>query len=886
MRVILIFWGCFVAIFIQAQDNRDWRFINNAISVIPTENYVDQPYVVIAKNGDWVCVQTTGPGKESTAGQHIAATISSDKGLTWSSLINIEPSREIPSSWAIPYVTSYGRIYVFYSFNGDNINTKPNGEPLSVNTIQGWFCFKYSDDHGRTWSEKRYRLPMRKTTVDYINPWNGELQLFWSIDSPISVDSSIYFAFTKLAIHAHDMGEGWFYKSDNINTERDPEKLNWELLPDSNIGVSETSLGKTQEEHNMVSLDNDDLYCVFRTTEGYPGESYSRDGGHSWSVPEFARDKNGRVIKHPRACPKLFKCENGNYLLWYHNNNRRGWIGFRNPAWILGGIGKNGRIEWGQPEILLYGDGGVGPLNKGLHRMSYPSLIEENGNYWVTHSQKDDILSEVIPPDYCKARVHAIDPKLLNGLWRQGKDKTITRKGLILEKGRISQKQSISFSDLPGLAVGSFSIEMLLNVNELIPGQILLDNRDSKGNGVSISVSLKRTIEISLKDGQVSSSWYTDPGIVQPGKHHIVFVVDGAANIITTIVNGILCDGGRYRHTGWYWFDSEINNVKGSKNLIVLPNFNGEVTEMRIYNRHLTTSEAISNYYGVMEKMIQSIIKILKKRNSINPVMSIIIAFLFTQSGCLSSSTETILIEAESFDNKGGWVVDQQSMDQMGSPYLLAHGLGTPVEDATAIIKVPEKGKYRVWVRTRDWVAPWGVPGFSPGKFGVLFDKKPLKTVFGTEGAEWRWQDGGTVRLDRGKVEIALHDMTGFAGRCDAIVLTKDMNFIPPNESKTLSQFRRASLGLPEDPETAGEFDLVVVGGGMAGITTAISAARLGCTVALIQNRPVLGGNNSSEVRVGLSGLIFQEPYPNLGKLVDEIGSIGHWTLWEAKRNP
>jgi hypothetical protein len=48
----------------------------------------------------------------------------------------------------------------------------------------------------------------------------------------------------------------------------------------------------------------------------------------------------------------------------------------------------------------------------------------------------------------------------------------------------------------------------------------------------------------------------------------------------------------------------------------------------------------------------------------------------------------------------------------------------------------------------------------------------------------------------------------------------------------------------------------------------------------------VLGGNNSSEVRVGLSGLIHQEPYPRLGDLVDELGPIGHWNLWEAKRDP
>ena len=60
----------------------------------------------------------------------------------------------------------------------------------------------------------------------------------------------------------------------------------------------------------------------------------------------------------------------------------------------------------------------------------------------------------------------------------------------------------------------------------------------------------------------------------------------------------------------------------------------------------------------------------------------------------------------------------------------------------------------------------------------------------------------------------------------------------------------------------------------------------MGNKVALIQNRPVLGGNNSSEVRVGLSGLIFKSPYPNLGKVVDEIGPIGHWTLFEAKQDP
>lgn len=48
--------------------------------------------------------------------------------------------------------------------------------------------------------------------------------------------------------------------------------------------------------------------------------------------------------------------------------------------------------------------------------------------------------------------------------------------------------------------------------------------------------------------------------------------------------------------------------------------------------------------------------------------------------------------------------------------------------------------------------------------------------------------------------------------------------------------------------------DITVVGGGLAGVCAAIAAARLGRTVALVQNRPVLGGNSSSEVRVWVCG--------------------------------
>ncbi|GEM_PF-137233 len=229
-----------------------------------------------------------------------------------------------------------------------------------------------------------------------------------------------------------------------------------------------------------------------------------------------------------------------------------------------------------------------------------------------------------------------------------------------------------------------------------------------------------------------------------------------------------------------------------------------------------------------------------------------------------------ILAEAEGFDRRGGWVVDQQFMDIMGSPYLLAHGLGRPVADATTDLSIPAAGRYRVWVRTKDWVAPWNAQG-APGRFQVVVRGRPLEAVFGASGADWHWQDGGLIDLPAGKASLALHDLTGFEGRCDAVLLSRDPDFTPPNRDPAMAVFRRACLGLPEEPERAGEYDFVVTGGGIAGTCAALAAARLGLKVALVQDRPVLGGNNSSEVRVWLQGARNDEPWPRIGDIVAEL---------------
>ncbi len=104
----------------------------------------------------------------------------------------------------------------------------------------------------------------------------------------------------------------------------------------------------------------------------------------------------------------------------------------------------------------------------------------------------------------------------------------------------------------------------------------------------------------------------------------------------------------------------------------------------------------------------------------------------------------------------GGWSLDAQFMDVMGSPYLIAHGLGVRVLDAKARVAFPEKGDYRVWVRTKNWADG------APGRFRVLVDGKPLAKEFGAGPRGWSWEGGGVARIDGDTATVALEDLTGF----------------------------------------------------------------------------------------------------------------------------
>lgn len=280
------------------------------------------------------------------------------------------------------------------------------------------------------------------------------------------------------------------------------------------------------------------------------------------------------------------------------------------------------------------------------------------------------------------------------------------------------------------------------------------------------------------------------------------------------------------------------------------------------------------------------------------------------------NTNNSVMALATRFNDKGDWTLEQQFVLQMGSSYLMAHGLGTPLaKDAKTEINIPEDGDYRLWVRTKNWTAFWS-EGKTPGIFQVLIDGKADPSEFGigkmpldvkagidfpddidtsrearAERAQWYWQKGETYHLTKGSHSIALHDLMGLDGRCDAIIMTST-DEVPGDSLEDYRALREALLG-PGKPEDKGNYDFVVIGAGMSGLCAAIAAARLGLKVALVQDRYILGGNNSSEVRVGLGGQINMPPYPSLGYILNEIGPdrIGNargahhyqdWKKWDV----
>jgi len=597
---------------VPASSGQDRRNIRTGWE-IPTETYADQPYVVKTDDGAWLCVLTTGSGREGARGQHVVSLRSTDRGKTWSVPVDVEPGDGPEASYAVLLKVPGGRIYAFYNHNTDDLrrvaadkSVYKSGWTTRVDT-QGYYVFKYTDDGGRTWSNKRFAIPVREFEIDRENPYGGKVRFFWNVGKPFAHDGAAYVPLHKVGRFGRGFlarTEGVLLKSANLLTESDPEKIAWETLPDGDVGLrAPAGGGPIAEEQSFCVLSDGSFFCVYRTIDGHPVCAYSRNGGHTWSAPAYMRYADGRLIKHPRAANFVWKCTNGRFLYWFHNHGGQSYDD-RNPAWLCGGVeadSPRGKvIKWSQPEIVLYDD-------DPYIRMSYPDLIEDEGRFFLTETQKDI------------ARVHPVDPALPEGLWNQFDNRKVATDGLVLNlpgenealPARLAMPSLPAFVARDGsradhgtkdLRTG-FAVDVWVEFNALSAGQILLDGRTDVGQGVCLQTTAGDAVEIIMNDGRTENRWACDSGLLKAGcLHHVVVSVDGGPKIVTFVIDGRLCDGGETCQFGWGRFSPNLRGANSSTTLRIAPALDGRIHCLRLYNRYLRTSEAVGNYRAGVER--------------------------------------------------------------------------------------------------------------------------------------------------------------------------------------------------------------------------------------------------------------------------------------------
>lgn len=602
-----------------APPDPDWRNIRNGLP-IPGGHYCDQPYVVQTDDGAWLCVMTSAQGAEGSPTQTVLSMRSTDDGKSWSTPIPLEAPGSPETSYAVLLKVPSGRIYCFYNHNTANLREVKTEDGKSFKRVDslGDFVFRYTDNHGRSWSANRTIVPVREFACDRNNVYGGKVRFFWNVGRTLVIrgDDALrprWKGGEAAIIPLHKVGamgtgffaqsEGAFLKSSNILTETDPAKITFETLPDGDQGLrTPPGGGRVSEEHSIVQLSDGSLYTVYRSVDGHPVSAYSRDGGHTWTEPAYKTySPGGRRFKHPRAATFVWKLSNGRYLYWFHNHSptpevrKAGWDPYedRNPVWVAAGHevdSPEGKLlAWSEPEILLYDP-------DPYLRISYPDLIETPRGLFLTETQK------------ATGRVHRIDDGFLKGLLSEPQERGVARTGLVAELSRkdATQVATIALPKLPAFVTrgrheesmptrdlrAGFSIELTIQGTAANGSRHLLSNGTPVGEGLLVTAEPDGSVRLVMHDGRSEQAWSSDRGLLSAERDtHVVMIVDGGPKVITFVVNGVLSDGGPNRQFGWGRFSPNFRGPTGRPELSVGPG----VPLVRVYNRALKTFEAVGN---------------------------------------------------------------------------------------------------------------------------------------------------------------------------------------------------------------------------------------------------------------------------------------------------
>lgn len=448
--------------------------------------------------------------------------------------------------------TPYGRIYLFYTLNGDRIFSCP-GQTQPLETIPpAWLMYRFSDDEGASWSTNSFRIPLRVTTFDRLNPWGGKYQRVCNGISAVQYKDTFLLPFTKMGTWPANESEGWILRSENLLTERNPGLVRFHQFPEGDCGIRFSQMETEQTDHRLDLVSSDRL---FFSAAGERGSAYceSPDGGKSWSSQkQFRFSLHGKKIRNGGRLPLHFSTPKGSDVLLFSGTEAR-----KNPGIYFCSTGVNqtdAKYVWSQPELALYS---LDPM-KSVQQLMRCTV--GNSSRWM-------------------------------GLNAMGEVFCLTDDKTVAEEKPLSLRKSIP-SAFGSLRHGGFSVVLEAAFSEL-PEWLTFFSTLDPVRGVSISrVPSRRTnpqLRIDLYDGDLRASWTTDAAALPAkGVGRIAFSCDFRARLLTVIADGSFCDGGN-RHQGWLRLPVGMGSVAGAH-----PKINPLVRNFELFDRPISTAEAVS----------------------------------------------------------------------------------------------------------------------------------------------------------------------------------------------------------------------------------------------------------------------------------------------------
>jgi len=376
---------------------------------------LNEHFIVVSTSGTNLLATWTawGPGLKFL---RVVSACSSNGGETWTEphiLDGRGPDDELSAKWAVPIVTTSGRLYCIY-----NKNTGVIDRNLAETGVMR--CC-YSDDRGKAWSEPA-TLSFRRSKIDHPDANIPPNWIAWR-QPEFDKQGRAMVTFTRWASpkasvpYVNQYSQCELMRFENLNDNPEPKEIEITWFPESDavtVPSEHNSEASFAQEASIIPLPDERLFMAMRTDRGVIWYTVSEDDGKSWRETEPMRySDDDELVLQPVSPASIYRMKDRRFLLLYNNNDgyvygaeKRWDVKNRRPAFLaLGEFRPNAHqpIWFSEPKMFIDNDAVPIDIIGNVPRYdaaAYTSFTEVNQRILWYPDRKHFLLGKRIPDDF------------------------------------------------------------------------------------------------------------------------------------------------------------------------------------------------------------------------------------------------------------------------------------------------------------------------------------------------------------------------------------------------------------------------------------------------------------------------------------------------------